>query len=406
MPTDAHPTLGHREPNKSGFRRRIGAGFGGLSALYAVYAVGAFVALEPGASIPYRLVLILGMAAFPLTVLLAPAVFVAALDDFDLYGTAGPDVRRGHWRLVGLVAMGAGLASAVGPDLFDHALAAVGYTDHVRVPREGMIVDANARLMIPLAVALLVVVAGLSGAVVGRLTTALADAPRIFTRWVAGVLLIAVFWTTMVVIAELIAMHGMLSPIWLALAPPMVPLLLTCILARDDCARLARSLIDRIRYRHERMDPLILDDLVTAIQRATDPDETAASPLAHNDPDPEMAELLARLHRLEGPREAADESRVREIVNALTAPSPHVVRVAPRRPDARPTPGRLQTAGRGGRMLGVFVVRAPAAGWRRHRAGNHRVGIHRRGARGLGYGAHRVPRQDQRSLFSTGLISV
>ena len=158
-----------------------------------------------------------------MTVLLAPAVFVAALDDFDLHGTTDAGARQRHWRLVALVALGAGLASGIGPVIFDHALAAVGDIDHVPVPREGMVAEANARLMVPPAIALLVFVACLAGAIVGRQTTGLSDAPRILVRWLAGALLVALFWATMVAVAELITMHGMLSPIWLALAPPLVP---------------------------------------------------------------------------------------------------------------------------------------------------------------------------------------
>ena len=337
------PRRGNRDEN--GFRRRIAVGFLGLSVLYGVYAVGAFVALEPQTTIPYRLVLVFGMATSPLTILFAPAVFVAALDHFDLHGRTDAGKGQRHWGLVALVALGAGLASAVGPAVFDHALAAVGDIDHVPVPREGMVAEANARLMVPPAIALLVFVACLAGAIVGRQTTGLSDAPRILVRWLAGVLLVALFWVTMVAVHELISMRGLLSPIWLALAPPLAPFLFTCILARDDCARIARSLVDRIRHREERMDPLVLDDLVTAIQRADEADSGTAGAAADHQPDPEMVELLTRLDGLGRPRAAADEFRVREIVNALTAPPPSVVRDVPQRADIPPPPGRLQTAG-------------------------------------------------------------
>ena len=327
-----------------GFRHQVTLAFLGLGALYCVYAVGAFLGLEPTASILYRIVLIIGTAAFPLTVLFAPAVFVAALNDFDQHGTAVVGAQPRHLRLVALVALVAGLASAIGPLLFDRALAAIGHTDHIRIPREGIVADANARLMMPSAVALFVVVAAVTGAVVGRLTTALADAARILARWVAGVLLVTVFWTTMVVVAELITMRGILSPIWLALAPPLVPFLLTCALARDDCARIARSLVDRIRHRQDRMEPLVLDDLVTAVQRPDDADPSAAGVRARDHPDPEMAELLARLHRLEGPRGAADEARVNAIVQALTALPPPTASDVPQQANAPPASGRLQIA--------------------------------------------------------------
>ena len=284
------------------------------------------------------------MATFPLTILFAPAVYVAALDNFDPHGITDPRAWKRHWRLVALVAITAGVASSLGPAVFDYALRVFVDVIHTRIPREGMVADANARLMIPPAVALFVVVAALAGAVVGRLTTALADAPRIFARWAAGVILVGLFWTTMVVVAELITMRGVLSPIWLALAPPLVPFLLTCALARDDCARIVQSLVDRIRYRRDRLDPLILDDLVTAVQRADDPDANAEGVRARDHPDPEMAELLARLHRLEGPRAAADEAQVNAIVQALIALPPPVASDVPQQANAPPASGRLQIA--------------------------------------------------------------
>lgn len=344
MAASLHETESDSRRLVDGFRRRIVTGFLGLSALYGVYAVGAFFALDPGASVSYRLVLVFGTATFPLTVLVAPAVFVASMGDSDRQGASDTGFGPRHWWLIALVALGAGLASAVGPIVFDYALAGTEDFDHVRLPQEGMISGANARLVVPPALVLFVVVAALAGAIVGRLTTAFTEAPRVFARSAAGVLLVAVFWTTMVVVAELITMHGILSPIWLALAPPLVPFLLTCALARDDCARIVRSLVDRIRHRQERMEPLVLDGLVTAVQQADDPDPSAAGVRARDHPDPGMAELLARLHRLEGPRGAGDEARVNAIVQALTAVPPPVASDAPQQANAPPTSHRLQIA--------------------------------------------------------------
>ena len=323
---------------------RVGAGFLGLIALYGVYAVGAFAGLGPEGSHAYRMVLVFGMATFPLPILLACAVFVAALDNFDWSLEIGCGIRRHQLKRLSAVSLLAFSIAALGPFAFDLAMEAVVQRPNFRTPQEDMMADASARLVVPLAVALFVFVAAAAGTVFGRLTAALADAPRIVARWVAGVILVGLFWTTMVIVAELITMHGVLSPIWLALAPPLVPFLLTCALARDDCARIARSLINRIRYRQERMDPLVLDDLVTAVQQADDPDATNVGVRARDHPDPEMAELLARLHRLERPRDAVDEARVAEIVNALTAVPPPVASDVPQQANAPPESGRLQTA--------------------------------------------------------------
>ena len=46
MPANVYRALADRGELKRGFRRRIAYGFFGLTALYAVYAVGAFLALD------------------------------------------------------------------------------------------------------------------------------------------------------------------------------------------------------------------------------------------------------------------------------------------------------------------------------------------------------------------------
>ena len=325
------------------FRRRVWLGLVGMSVVYGVYAAGAVLAYESQESFAYRIVVVFGMVTFPLPLLFASAVFIAALDSLDLYGICESGIRHSQVKLLGSIGCMAWAAAVLGPLAFDRALDAVTH-GAIATQREGIVLDANANLTVPLSMALFVFVAGMAGAVVGRLTTALADAPRISARWAAGVILVGLFWTTMVVVAELITMRGILSPIWLALAPPLVPFLLTCALARDDCARIARSLVDRIRHRQDRMEPLVLDDLVTAVQRPDDADPSAAGVRARDHPDPEMAELLARLHRLEGPRGAVDEARVNAIVQALIAVPPPVASGVPQQANAPPASGRLQIA--------------------------------------------------------------
>ena len=307
--------------NPSGFRRRAGVCLLGLAALYAVYAVGAIVSLGPGIRLAYRLVLVFGMATFPLPVLVAPAVFIAALDYFDLYGTMGPRVRRRHWTFLGMLALGAYAVTAVGPAAFDHMLEAVRGPYRVASPA-GMVANDHARLVAPFAVSLFVVVAGVAGSVVGHSTMGLARARRFLARWAAGVVLVAAFWISLVAMGELITMHGVLSPLWLALAPPAVPFLLTCVLARQDCVRIGEELLERIGYRRDRMDPKVLDRLVTELAEADDPDEAVSAMVAEHDADREVVTLVAGIRRAAAPGVAVSERQVRQIISAVTASSP------------------------------------------------------------------------------------
>lgn len=327
------------------FRHRILAGFFGLCVLYAVYAIGAFVAVEPEGTFAYRLVVVLGMATYPVPIILALAVFIAALDDSDPFGIPGSLGRYRRLGFLGVLAIGAGLATILGPWAFDRALEVAGSGLRAAVPQEGMVADANARMMMPVAVALLVPVAAIAGSVIGRRTRGFSDDRRIVTRWVAGVLLVALFFSTTFVVGELIVMHGALSPLWLAIAPPLVPFLLTCAVAGRDCARVAQSLVSRIRDRRPRMDPAALDDLVTAIREADDPEAAAAAVIARGGADREMTALVGGLSRVGATAASAtDESRVQEIVDVLATKTGPDLQVAPLPDDPLPGPGRAQIA--------------------------------------------------------------
>lgn len=327
------------------FRRSVGIGFLGLSIIYSVYAAGALVAFEPDTPFAYRLVTLIGIATVPLPILLAPAVFIAALDGLEAFDTHEVRVRMGQLWFLAVIALVAGLATALGPFALERALETVGAVSDTGIPREGMVGDAKARTTMPIAVTLFVFVAAIAGSVIGRRTRGLSDDRRIVTRWVAGVLLVALFFSTTFVVGELIVMHGALSPLWLAIAPPLVPFLLTCAVAGRDCARIAESLVSRIRDRRPRMDPAAMDDLVTAIREADDPEAAAAAVIARGDADREMAVLVGGLSRVGATAASAiDESRVREIVDVLaTRPGPDL-EVAPLPDDPLPGPGRAQIA--------------------------------------------------------------
>lgn len=278
-----------------------------LTALYAVYSVGAFVALGPGTPFTHRLLVLFGVAVFPLPLMTAPATYFAALNRFDLYGEMAFGMRYGHWRQLAALALGTGVALLVAPVGYEYAVNAVA-GPYETVLLEHMATSNNARLMLPIAVALFVIVAGIGGAVTGRITRGLSVGRRYAARWTVGAGLVGSFLATMVVMAELIAMHGVLSPPWLALAPPAVPFALVCVLARRDCARVIQSMADRV-----------------VLRKGTrpDPDETGV--------------LVTGLRQVAAPAVAISEPRVREIVAGLTAAAQPSTgsRPAPPRREAR-----------------------------------------------------------------------
>ena len=285
--TQGNPHRGQGTENR--FGHCVALWFLALVALYAVYAVGGFLALGPATPFDHRLVRVFGMAIFPLPLLAAPATYFAALDGFDLYGDMESGCSRSHWKLLGLIALGACVVLLLAPVGYEYAWSAFIGPYQAVLP-EGMAANNNARLMVPFAVALFVIVAGIGGAVTGRITRGLTTGSRYVARWTVGAALVGSFLATMVIMAELIAMRGVLSPPWLALAPPAVPFALVCILARRDCVRVIRSLAERVGvHQGYRPNPAEIDALVTGLRQVV------------------------------APAVAIDEPRVREIVAGLTA---------------------------------------------------------------------------------------
>lgn len=263
-----HDALYQEQANTTRFGRCVGLSLLSLVALYSVYAVGAYVALGPVDSLVHRLVKLFGMAVFPLPLLAAPATYFAALEYFELRCGTDSSVRRGHWRQLGFVALGTYVVMVVAPLGYDYAVRAVIGSYDAVLP-EGMVTN-NARLMLPFAVALFVIVSGVGGAVTGRITRGFKVGRRYAARWTMGAVLVGSFLATIVVIANLIAMRGLLSPPWLALAPPAVPFALVCVMARRDCARVIRSIAARFGRRGGDR-PGEIDTLVTAMTQVAAP---------------------------------------------------------------------------------------------------------------------------------------
>lgn len=306
---------GRRRPY--GFRWRVATSLLGLAVLYLIYAVGAYFTFGPETQFAYRIVMIFGMATFPLPLLVAPAVYLAALDHFDLYAAISRRTRRSHWGILAVVALGTYVVCAAGPAVFDRALEAVAET-RLAQPREGIVAEEKARIAAPVAVGLFVFVAAVYGAVVGHATMGLGRVGRFGLRWAGGVAAVATFHATLVGVGELITMHGVLSPVWLAVAPPGVPLLLTLVLARNECGRIVDSVGRRLRFRKPAMDATALDELVTAAVTAEEANRADAE-TSMRGPQPEFAALVSGLRRGGTDRVAIHREHGRRIVSEITA---------------------------------------------------------------------------------------
>lgn len=259
-------------PDRDAFPRALGCALLVVAGMYLVYDVGVFVTLGSDTSIAYRVLIMLAMAAFPLPALVAPATYFAALDAFDLYGEHGSGVRARHWKLLGALAAAAYLVVAMGPAVHDHAVEAVMGPIEA-MPEEGMVADPHGRIAIPFAVALFVVAGGVAGALAGRVTAGLPPGRRAVARWAVCIGMLASFMVTLVIVADLIKMRGILSPPWLALAPPTVPFALVCVLAWRDCFRFAGSVRARLDRGVRATDP---GALAEALRRTAAPEITVS----------------------------------------------------------------------------------------------------------------------------------
>ena len=337
-----------------------------FAALYAVYATGAFVALGPDTPLDHRLVRVCGMAILPLPLMAAPATYFSALNRLDLYGEMGSGLRRGHWKQLGLIALGTYVVLLVAPVGYEYAWKAViGSYDTVLI--ESMVTDNNARLMVPFAVALFVIVAGVGGAVTGRATRGLTAGARYAVRWTVGAALVGSFLATMVLMAELIAMHGALSPPWLALAPPAVPFVLVCVMAWRDCVRVILSVAERVGMRRGgRADP------------------------------GEITGLVDGLTQVAAPAVSIADGRVREIVAGLTATAQPATGSRPER--GRRKPGDRRWGVMAGGFAGSWAYLSAAFLWLGGAgliATDRRLGafggLHRSGGSGVGVTLRRAP---------------
>ena len=304
----------HRPVAVPRFARSVGRCLLAVVGLYAVYAVGVFVGVGREEPLPYRLVHIIQIVGFPLPLLVAPATFFAALDSFDLHGEAGSGVRRTHCIQLGLVALCAWLTMHLGLFASDYAVDTFIGPSPGEIP-EGR-TDVKGRTTVPIAIALFVVIAGIGGAVTGRVTRGLPVGRRHTLRWLLMAALVSCFVVTLVGLGELIAWHGVLSPPWLALTPPAVALAFVGVVARRDCARLVRSLSARFRLRPR--------DRAQAVEAAV---------------------LVNALREVAAPAVEINEPRVRQIVAGLTntADQPQS-----RRGRRRRTPGEWEWRGMAG----------------------------------------------------------
>ena len=176
-PTQAIMTIFLRPPLSSGspkrtaveaFARLAGIWFLALSGLYAFYMWTVFMGLREETTTAGRLVMVAGPITFGLSLLVAPAVFAAARDRFDLSVCHTSGTRALQWLVLVTFALATYVLAAFGPTIAVSLLAEPQATPSEPAPAVlGSRLEA-ARFLLPVAIGLFTVVSGCAGGLIGH----------------------------------------------------------------------------------------------------------------------------------------------------------------------------------------------------------------------------------------------
>ena len=309
--------------------------FLGLTGIYLLYAWSVFLGL--GGETPFleRVTMALGPSTFAFALLISPSLFASSIGQTD-----GPEMSPGRalarcWAFFALFAGVAYLLSIIGTGIATSLTSPVpGDASEMFAPPPAPPALETTRILIPFAISACVPLFGVAGILIGHITSWWRTLWRNTARWLFGVTLMASFLLPFLATMNAIAQHGT-PPIWILINPLAIPLLLTSVLVVRERHALGLSLGTRWRRARTQVDPEWLDRVVAQI--TGDPD-SVVDPRGLTEPEREIAALAAAIRRIAGPRATLSESRVREIVAAITAASPARApeAVKPRRSAFRP----------------------------------------------------------------------
>lgn len=313
-PKDRRPSTG-----PFGLARLTGMWFLGLTGIYLLYAWSVFLGLGGDTPFLERVTMALGPSTFAFALLISPSLFASSIGQTD-----GPEMNPGRAlaRCRAFFALFAGVAfllSIIGTGIATSLTSPVpgDASEMLAAPRPSAL--ETTRILIPFAISACVLLSGVAGILIGHITSWWRTLWRNAARWIFGVTLMASFLLPFLATGTAIAQHGT-APIWILLNPLAVPLLLTSVLVVWERHALGLHLGARWRRTTRTpVDPEWLDRVVTQV--TGDPDSVMDT-RGLTKPEREIAALVAAIRRIAGPGATLSESRVREIVAAITAASP------------------------------------------------------------------------------------
>ena len=305
-------------PAAAAFASLAGTWFLGLSGLYALYMWTVFVGSPEETTTLGILAMVVGPITVALSLLVAPAVFAAARDRFDLSGCDAPGTRVRQWVLLVTFALLAYLLAAFGPAVAVSLLASPEGTLPEPAPTAPGSLLQTARSLFPVTAGLLTIVSGCAGGLVGHVTRGWHPRRRDVAHWFACLALVASFLLPLLFATGFILTRGA-SAAWIILGPLFLPTLLTALLAwrkrHSLDIRIGRGLANAA----DSVDPKSLDRIVSTIAQDSELD---LDTLANTKSEREMAYLASAIRRIAAPTATLSESKAKEIVRALqTAPA-------------------------------------------------------------------------------------
>ncbi len=257
------PWPGSRWLSTCGFARLTCVCFAGLLGLYGVYAVIAFFRLAPRIPDTYRAIMVLGPSTMALAVLVGAATFAGSVMRFDQLTTRDSVRRRNYCGQLVLFGLGAYLLARFGSTTIRAMLpGSVNLPPAAFAPFVGGLADL--RQLVPVAMALFAVVSGVTGGLVGHLTSRSVRQLAGAVPWLACFTLVGAFTASLLATVGLIVHHGV-PLFWTVPAPLTVPLLALALLLWRERSRFSPfTSFRRTRTGTESVDP----EVAHAIRRA------------------------------------------------------------------------------------------------------------------------------------------
>lgn len=305
------------------FPRRAGTVVLALGTLYAIYAFKALKDFPAVYTMMERVVLTVASAGVVLSMLVPVAVLVAAGRHFDPIDETVVGGRKRQWMWLALMGLAASLVSVLGPLISNLAMGILSPPPAGFVEPEPPASATPARAILPLAIGVQVLLAGVAGALIGQMTQWAPRWRRLLWMWAACLILTVGFWLPVVGIGVLVDRYGP-ALAWAFLPGPLVfPLVGTWTLLRLQRVAMRDLLPVSAGYLLP-VDPEALDQLLTALGKTAIPADLDAS-IAASEDEAKLRRFLIAVRETVTPSMATSEEQMQELVRRTLAAAPATV---------------------------------------------------------------------------------